>query len=115
MPVSERAAPPFPKIHLPPITEICLAYGATAFLSCFWPRNKMHLVGHQALCPCDTLENGWHIVDLTDDRGRRFHVELIEPITEADYARDWRDWQKYKAANAGTFVRIDAELLREHL
>lgn len=63
----------------------------------------------------DTLENCWLIVDLTDDRGRRFHVELIEPITEADYARDWRDWVKYKAANAGMFDRIDAELLREHL
>jgi len=63
----------------------------------------------------DTLENCWLIVDLTDDRGRRFHVELIEPITEADYARDWHDWQKYKAANAAMFARIDAELLEEHL
>ena len=63
----------------------------------------------------DTLENCWLIVDLTDDRGRRFHVELIEPISEPDYARDWRDWQKYKAENAGMFARIDEELLREHL
>ncbi len=63
----------------------------------------------------DTLENCWLIVDLTDGRGRRFHVELIEPISEPDYARDWRDWVKYKAANAGMFDRIDAELLREHL
>jgi hypothetical protein len=63
----------------------------------------------------DTLENCWLIVDLTDDRGRRFHVELIEPISELDYAHDWRDWQKYKAANAEMFAHIDAELLREHL
>lgn len=63
----------------------------------------------------DTLENCWLIVDLTDDRGRRFHVELIEPITEPDYARDWRGWQKYKAANSGMFTRVDAELLEEHL
>jgi len=63
----------------------------------------------------DTTENCWLIVDLTDDRGRRFHVEIIEPITEADYALDWRDWQKYKAENAAMFARIDAELLREHL
>jgi hypothetical protein len=55
------------------------------------------------------------IVELTDDQGRRFHVELIEPITEPDYDSDWRDWQKYKTANAGMFARIDAELLREHL
>jgi len=63
----------------------------------------------------DTLENCWLIVELTDDRGRRFHVELIEPISESDYARDWREWQKYKAENAAMFARIDAEMLQEHL
>ena len=63
----------------------------------------------------DTLEDCWLIVDLTDDQGRRYHVELIEPISEPDYARDWRDWQKYKAKNAEMFERIDAELLEEHL
>lgn len=62
----------------------------------------------------DTLEDCWLIVDLTDDYGRRYHVELIEPITEPDYARDWRDWQKYKAENGEMFARIDAELLEEH-
>ena len=63
----------------------------------------------------DTLENCWLIVDLTDDMGRRFHVELIEPVIEKDYAADWRQWQAYKRKNAEIFAQIDAELLREHL
>jgi hypothetical protein len=62
----------------------------------------------------ETLEDCWLIADLTDDRSRRFHVELIEPISEPDYARDWRDWQKYKVESAEMFARIDAELLEEH-
>jgi hypothetical protein len=57
----------------------------------------------------------WLIVDLTDDRGRRMHVELIEPITERAYAADWREWQRYKAENAALFAEIDADLLKEHL
>ena len=63
----------------------------------------------------DTLEDCWLIVDLTDDQGRRFHVELIEPVIEKDYAADWRDWQDYKAKNTEMFARIDAQLLEEHL
>jgi len=63
----------------------------------------------------DVLENCWLIVDLTDDLGRRFHVELIEPVIEKDYAADWRDWQAYKAKNVEMFARIDAQLHEEHL
>ena len=63
----------------------------------------------------NVLENCWLIVDLTDDLGRRFHVELIEPVIEKDYAADWRDWQAYKAKNVEMFARIDAQLHEEHL
>lgn len=63
----------------------------------------------------DTLENCWLIVDLTDDMGRRLHAELIEPVIEKDYAADWKQWQAYKAENATMFMRIDADLQREHL
>lgn len=63
----------------------------------------------------DTLENCWLIVDLTDDQGRRFHVELIEPVIEKDHAADWKRWQDYKAKNTEMFARIDAQLLEEHL
>lgn len=63
----------------------------------------------------DTLEDCWLIVDLTDDMGRRFHIELIDPVIEKDYAADWKQWQAYKTENATMFARIDVDLLREHL
>ena len=63
----------------------------------------------------DTLEDSWLIVDLTDDQGRRLHVELIEPVIEKDYAADWKRWQDYKTENAEMFARVDADLLEEHL
>ncbi|MBI2842697.1 MAG: hypothetical protein HYX78_04795 [Armatimonadetes bacterium] len=53
-------------------------------------------------------------LDLTDDRGRRYHIELIMDITEHDYVVDWRAWQSYKTANAAEFEIIDAQLLDEH-
>ncbi|MHB9036960.1 MAG: hypothetical protein ACYC64_09845 [Armatimonadota bacterium] len=62
---------------------------------------------------------GWsqddtYMIDLTDDRGRRYHIELIMDITEHDYVVDWRAWQSYKAANASEFGVIDAQILDEH-
>ena len=53
-------------------------------------------------------------LDLTDDRGRRYHIELIMDVTEHDYVVDWRTWQSYKAANAAEFVIIDTQILTEH-
>ena len=53
-------------------------------------------------------------LDLTDDLGRRYHIELIMDITEHDYVVDWRTWQSYKAENAAEFEIIDAQLLDEH-
>ena len=53
-------------------------------------------------------------LDLTDDRDRRYHIELIMDVTEHDYVVDWRTWKSYKAANAAEFEIIDAQLLEEH-
>ncbi len=53
-------------------------------------------------------------LDLTDDLGRRYHIELIMDATERDYVLDWRKWQRYKAENAAEFEIIDAQLLDEH-
>jgi len=53
-------------------------------------------------------------LDLTDDRGRRYHIELIMDIAEHDYVVDWRTWHSYKAANAAEFEIIDTQLLAEH-
>ena len=56
-----------------------------------------------------------YLLDLVDDRGRRFHIELIFPEQEPDLAADWNQWREYKAANRERFERIDAELLAEHI
>lgn len=53
-------------------------------------------------------------LDLTDDLGRRYHIELIMDATEHDYVLDWRKWLRYKAENAAEFEIIDAQLLEEH-
>ncbi|MCL4552463.1 MAG: hypothetical protein M1305_02760, partial [Candidatus Marsarchaeota archaeon] len=53
-------------------------------------------------------------LDLTDDRGRHYHIELIMDVTEHYYVLDWRKWQSYKAENAAEFGIVDAQLLGEH-
>jgi len=53
-------------------------------------------------------------LDLTDDLGRRYHIELIMDATEHEYVLDWRRWLRYKAENAAEFEIIDAQLLEEH-
>ena len=53
-------------------------------------------------------------LDLTDDRGRHYHIELIMDVAEHDYVVDWRAWQSYKAENAAEFVIIDTQILTEH-
>ncbi len=62
---------------------------------------------------------GWsqddtYLIDLVDDRGRRYHVELIMDATEHDYVLAWRKWQRYKAENAPEFAVIDSQILEEH-
>lgn len=57
----------------------------------------------------DTFE-----LDLADDRGRRYHIELIMDATEHNYVVAWGTWQRYKAENRSEFDAIDAQLLEEH-
>lgn len=57
----------------------------------------------------DTFE-----LDLTDDRERRYHIELIMDATEHDYVVAWGKWQRYKNDNRSEFDAIDAQLLEEH-
>lgn len=63
----------------------------------------------------DWSQDDTYLIDLTDDRGRHHHVELIMDATEPDYVVSWRKWQKYKAENQEMFEQIDAQLLTEHL
>ena len=56
----------------------------------------------------------WAQMDLTDDRGRRFHIEVIEPSVEPDEAIDWKNWQRFREENPW-LARVDGELLEEHM
>lgn len=56
-----------------------------------------------------------YLLDLTDDRGRRFHIELIFPELERNLAADWKTWTGYKAKNHERFESIDADIFSEHL
>lgn len=63
---------------------------------------------------------GWsqedtYLIDLIDDRDRKYHVEIIMDATEHDYVVAWRKWQRYKAENAAEFAVIDAQILDEHI
>ncbi len=63
---------------------------------------------------------GWsqedtYLLDLTDDLGRRFHIELLFPTLDVAMAADWKDWQAYKRQNQALFQQIDTELLEEHV
>mgnify|MGYP001568744157 CR=1 FL=1 len=62
----------------------------------------------------DWGQDDTYLIDLTDDLGRRYHIELIMDATEHDYVVDWRKWQGYKAENKSEFEIIDAQLLTEH-
>ena len=60
------------------------------------------------------LQDDTYLLDLFDDRDRRFHFELIFPDQESNEAADWKRWRDYKAGSRDRFERIDAELLTEH-
>lgn len=55
-----------------------------------------------------------YLIDMTDDRGRRHHVELIMDVSEPDYMVSWQKWLEYKAENKDMFEQIDVQLLDEH-
>lgn len=55
------------------------------------------------------------LMDLVDDRGRRFHVEQIFPETEADLVKAWRRWRAYHKNSVELFEVVDAELLSQHV
>jgi hypothetical protein len=62
---------------------------------------------------------GWsqgdtYLLDLVDDRNRKYHIELIFPDQEPELASDWSSWRRYKMRNRDRFSLIDADLMTEH-
>lgn len=56
----------------------------------------------------------WAIVDLVDDRGRKYNIELIHPQLHPDYHKLWVKWTKYKNDHKDAFRKMDDRLLEEH-
>jgi hypothetical protein len=63
----------------------------------------------------DWSQEDTYLLDLTDDLGRRHHIELLFPTLDIALCADWKYWQGYKAENKAMFEQIDAELLEEHI
>lgn len=63
----------------------------------------------------DWSQDDAYLLDLTDDLGRRYHLELLFRTLDLALCADWRDWQAYKTANKAMFEQIDAQLLEEHV
>lgn len=55
------------------------------------------------------------LLDLVDDRRRRFHVEQIMPETEPELVEMWRRWRAYRKRHAAGFAPVDEDLLSEHV
>jgi len=64
---------------------------------------------------CRWEQDDTYLIDLSDNRDRRFHVELIMDVAEAEMIKDWKAWQKYKAANRERFDLADRDILAEHI
>jgi len=56
-----------------------------------------------------------YLIDLVDDRGRRFHVEQIMPATEPEQVEEWRRWRAYRQRHKEGFAEVDASLLAQHV
>lgn len=68
-----------------------------------------------SLVDAHNQSESWLSAVLTDDRGRRYRTEVIEPVSEPDFARKWREWRQFRESKADLFAGIDPVLLDEHL
>ena len=53
-------------------------------------------------------------LDLEDDRGWQYHIELIFPELQPHHIAHWRKWEVYKARNRKGLERVARQLLEEH-
>lgn len=103
-----RIAPSFDTQGVVTRTEFWLLWKSVGYDAGFQYAHTVKVVR------CRVVDPGIEL-DLTDDRGRRHLLELIEPCQEAEWARDWKRWQEYRAENRERFQEIDRDLLAEHI
>lgn len=101
-----RVAPHFDAAGAVTKTDFWLMFKSVGYNNGF---QYAHTIKAMDLSREDTYE-----LDLTDDRDRRYHIELIMDATEHDYVIAWGKWQRYKAENRSEFDVIDAQLFEEH-
>lgn len=101
-----RVAPHFDAAGNVTKTDFWLMFKSVGYNNSF---QYTHTIKAVDLGQEDTCE-----LDITDDRDRRYHIELIMNSTEHDHVVAWGKWQRYKAENRSEFDVIDAQLLEEH-
>jgi len=102
-----RIAPHFDAAGNVTTTDFWLMFKSVGYNNAYQYTHTIKVVGWS--------QDDTYLIDLIDDRGRRYHVELIMDATEHDYVVAWRKWQRYKAENAAEFAVIDAQILDEHI
>ena len=102
-----RIAPHFDAAGNVTTTDFWLMFKSVGYNNAYQYTHTIKVVGWS--------QDDTYLIDLIDDRGRRYHVELIMDATEHDYVVAWRKWQMYKAENAAEFAVIDAQILDEHI
>lgn len=102
-----RIAPHFDTAGNVTTTDFWLMFKSVGYNNAYQYTHTIKVVGWS--------QDDTYLIDLIDDRGRRYHVELIMDATEHDYVVAWRKWQRYKAENAAEFAVIDAQILDEHI
>ena len=102
-----RIAPHFDAAGNVTTTDFWLMFKSVGYNNAYQYTHTIKVVGWS--------QEDTYLIDLIDDRGRRYHVELIMDATEHDYVVAWRKWQTYKAENAAEFTVIDAQILDEHI
>ena len=102
-----RIAPNFDAAGNVTTTDFWLMFKSVGYNNAYQYTHTIKVVGWS--------QDDTYLIDLVDDRGRRYHVELIMDATEHDYVVAWRKWQTYKAENAAEFTVIDAQILDEHI
>ncbi len=61
-----------------------------------------------------TQEDSYEL-DLKDDGGIEYHIELIFPELEPELAMAWLDWKEYKKDRHAWFAEADPQIKERHL
>ncbi|MXY96446.1 MAG: hypothetical protein F4Z29_01555 [Gemmatimonadetes bacterium] len=58
-------------------------------------------------------DDGWNM-DLTDDRQRVFHIDMIFPEFDLDQHEQWMRWKGYRKEREDFFELVDKDILATH-